>query len=546
VSTTGYLNWLANRGLRTSTNPQTVAIFDTGYDDGSAPAGDHHPDLENPERLLALESQGNFVFSPSTPEIEDRRGHGTFVAGIITGGPPAAGATDTQGFRLGTGIAPDVKLVAVQLFDSNSTCSPRSGLGDEPPNNLGNAITFSRVTSTGADKALSANHSWNTVETTYTNIAKLFDDRVLDAAPGTAGTQAMLMVVAAGNNGKLGVNTVLAPATAKNVISAGATQNYRPSTQAGAPTNSCTNPTISFPEEFTREANNIAEVSAFSSQGPAFGRLGLGLPLAHTVFIAPTVVAPGGRVFSATPFQSTAYACSNLCRVEWPASSYYTFSSGTSFSAPVATGVAALLRKWFLDQGVSNPAPSLIKADLISTATDLGSALGGDYRPSHRQGWGRVNLDRATDPTVARFYVNENAGLAVSTGIERSWTRTIDSDGRDTLIVLAWSDPSSPITAGHPPVVNDLRLRVDLVGGNLSWYGNNFGENIDGNDNGYSHPYVTAASAASDTMNNVEAIFIPAGTFSPGRQIQIRVTGANVPQGPQKFSVYAYNVRLSS
>src|SRR5215213_5235257 len=53
VSTTGYLTWLANRGLRTSTNPQTVAIFDTGYDDGSPPAGDHHPDLENPERLLA-------------------------------------------------------------------------------------------------------------------------------------------------------------------------------------------------------------------------------------------------------------------------------------------------------------------------------------------------------------------------------------------------------------------------------------------------------------------------------------------------------------
>jgi Subtilase family len=402
------------------------------------------------------------------------------------------------------------------------------------------------VTSTGADKALSANHSWNTDENIYNNLAKLLDDRVVDAAPATAGAQAMLMVVSAGNNGKFGQNTVLAPATAKNVLSAGATQNYRPSTQAGAPTNSCANPSISFPEEFTREANNIAEVGAFSSQGPVFGRLGLGLPLAHTVFIAPTVVAPGGRVFSATPFQSTAYACSNLCRVEWPASSFYTFSSGTSFSAPVVTGVAALLRKWFLDRGVSNPAPSLIKADVIATATDLGPSLGGDYRPSYRQGWGRVNLDRATDAAVARFYVNENAGLSVTTGIERSWTRTIDSDGRDTLIVLVWSDPSSPETNGHPPVINDLRLRVDLVGGNLSWYGNNFGENIDGNDNGYSHPYVTASSAASDAMNNVEAIFIPAGTFSPGRQIQIRVTGANVPQGPQKFSVYAYNVRLSS
>jgi hypothetical protein len=43
-----YLTWLSNRGLRTASNQQTVAVFDTGYDDGTGPAGAHHPDLENP------------------------------------------------------------------------------------------------------------------------------------------------------------------------------------------------------------------------------------------------------------------------------------------------------------------------------------------------------------------------------------------------------------------------------------------------------------------------------------------------------------------
>lgn len=87
---------------------------------------------------------------------------------------------------------------------------------------------------------------------------------------------------------------------------------------------------------------------------------------------------------------------------------------------------------------------------------------------------------------------------------------------------------------------------MDLVGGNQAWQGNNFRENVDGIDDGYSHRYTTTETVLSDTMNNVEAIFIPAGTFPAGSQIKIRVIGSRVLQGSQKFALYAYNVRLGS
>ncbi|HEX2643254.1 MAG TPA: hypothetical protein VHU81_09690, partial [Thermoanaerobaculia bacterium] len=70
----GYLQWLASRGLLPGPFPQTVALFDIGYDDGSGPEGNHHPDLENPERLV---DAWNFV--NNTPFVPDPRGHGTMV-----------------------------------------------------------------------------------------------------------------------------------------------------------------------------------------------------------------------------------------------------------------------------------------------------------------------------------------------------------------------------------------------------------------------------------------------------------------------------------
>jgi hypothetical protein len=517
-----------------------VAVFDTGYDDGTGITGSHHPDLETPDRLVDV---GNYMFTPTTQATEDHRGHGTMVAGIIAGDGTRSGTRDAQGFYLGTGIAPDARLVAVQVMDNTASCVPRQIFG-YPPTQIGSAISFARVNASGGDKALIGNHSWNVAARRYDAIARLFDERVIDGDSSVAGAQAMTMIVAAGNDGSEGTNTVASPATAKNVIAVGATQSYRPSLESGAPPNQC-DPSV--PATLTQEANNVAAVSAFSSRGPEFTRGGQGTKQAHLIRIKPDLVAPGGRVFSTVPYQAeVTYTCGNLCRRYWPASDYHSYSSGTSFAAPVVSGVAALARKWFLDRGTS-PSPSLLKAALIATATDLGPASGGDYRPSHKFGWGRIDLNRLTDSSVARFYANENAGFALITGAEKSWTRTIDNPAKPVFMTLVWSDPPSPDSSGYPPLINDLRLSVELVGGNSAWHGNNFEENFGSTENGYSHHYNKAAASKVDSINTVESVFIPANTFSPGAKIIVRVKGTTVSTvAGQKFSVYAYNVRFGS
>ena len=121
------------------------------------------------------------------------------------------------------------------------------------------------------------------------------------------------------------------------------------------------------------------------------------------------------------------------------------------------------------------------------------------------------------------------------------------------MIVLAWSDPASSTSTStsQVPLYNDLHLTVEAVGASLYWKGNNFYENIDGYDNGFSYPYALGgAPLINDTMNNVEAIFVPPHWFWFGQKIIIRVTGINIhgplPNPSQKFSLYGYNVRLGS
>ena len=532
-----YLSWLGSRNLLLSLGetPTTVAVFDTGFDDGSGVNGSHHPDLAG--RLVA---EKNYVFNRDTEALEDTRGHGTMVAGIIAGKGTAAATKDRQGYFLGTGIAPESKLVAVQVMDTGTypVCRPKAGFGT-PPDNIGAAIAFAR-----SNGAVIGNHSWNLVPVTYDAMAQLFDKRVIDAIPAPENTtlEPMTMVVAAGNSGKLTTSTIQSPAVAKNVITVGATQSYRPSSQDQAPPNACTHPALNT-APFTREANNIGEVSAFSSRGEPFTPLGQPGVRLHTVRIKPDLVAPGGRVFSTIPYDSTYYKCSNLCRPAWPQGQYYSISSGTSFAAPVVSGTAALAVEWFRNQIPSaNPSPSLIKAALIATAQDLGLDPGQDHRPSRDFGWGRVNLDRLTDQ-VKRFFVTDAGTGGLTTGQAVAWTKTVDQPGKETLIALVWSDPASPTSSGPAPLVNDLRLKVELAGSTVSWWGNNFRENIVGDDNGYSYRYAAANAGKVDSKNTVETVFIPANTFTAGQRLTLRISGTSVQAGTQRFAVYAYNLR---
>lgn len=531
-----YRDWLNGRGLLNLSHQHVVAMVDTGYDDGSAPSTQitHHPDLESPERLDGIKR-----YSGAGTTGHDPFGHGTMVAGIIAGdGFTGTGGADSQTLNYGTGTAPGVKLYVAKFAPDKL-----QDLGDQ-----GLALAESRTRPDGTDRAFIVNQSWNMLDgganlplNDYEERARFFDARVLDANLNQSGMQPMTIVFSAGNfrdlcNG-LEWDTVASPATAKNVISVGATDSYRPQPDPPIDCRPC--PSFAGRPK-NDDASHIGNLADFSSRGKFFGTSG---PYVHWTRVKPDLVAPGNRVFSTVPYQASAYPSGsgvNGCQAFYPDPpvTYHTYGAGTSFSAPVVSGVAALAREWFLDRSTS-PSPSLVKAALIATADDLGDKGNnpGDHRPSPRYGWGRVNLDRLTD-AVPKWYKSDTPSLAVTTGQSRNWTRTVSSGSRATYIVLVWSDQPTAVNGdSQVNLVNDLLLKVN--GG--TWRGNLFNEVL-GTDNGYSYKF-TVGTGGQDTINNVEAVFIPAGTFASGEAINLTVSGENVPTiGGQQFALYAYNV----
>jgi hypothetical protein len=541
VSGTGYRSWLSARSLLSASNMPLVAVFDSGYDDGEGPAGLHHPDLENPERLYTTK-----VFAGTF--MADRSGHGTLVAGIIVGDGTAGiggGATDSQGYTLGLGIAPSARLVAIKILDQDPTTCQTSTFPTD------NDTLKKEAACARAWGASVGNQSWNSPVSLgqYTESSMTLDQLVIDARPAGLsdvagcpsplafnGEQSMAMVFSAGNFGFITSlnterpNSIGPPATAKNVITVGATGGDRTTlTCSGLP--------------YLNEG--IGQVAQFSSRGRKFGP---GLTPLHSTPIKPDVVAPGVHVFSTVPYQASTYSCPFACQQYYPASplTYHTYANGTSFAAPAVTGAAALASKWFKDRYV-DASPSLIKAALIATADDM--VDNNDHRPSYKFGWGRVNLDRLTSARK-RFFQTDDAGIDLMTGEQWSWTRTIENPADDALIVLAWSDPACNAIGTSQcnlnPLINDLDLAVEAVSTTSFWRGNNFAENKTGADTGYSHRFTSSSDPVlHDGTNNVEAIFIPRNTLAAGQKLTIRIVGANVPQGPQKWAVYAYNLNMT-
>jgi Subtilase family len=545
-----YRDWLSSRGLLTNLSQQEVAVLDVGFDNGKAP-GDpgHHPDFENACRL-----EGAGVYSGSTLNLFDKQGHGTMVAGIIAGdGQHAPFSTDAQGFYPGSGIAPGAKIFAYKITTTGDLSLIEQGLN------------AARTQSTGADRALIVNQSWNeskidqnssavVPDPTYTLKAQTFDFRVRDASTAVSGDQPMTIVFSAGNHayncvtGQIGWNSVSSPAVAKNVIAVGATESYRPAPQPPLACSGCFG-SDGLPNGRPPDVNatNVNAVANFSGRGVYFAKAP-SQALAHNTRIKPDLVAPGVRVSSIVPYNSVSYdiqtfftGCAKYYSYPSTTNTYHSYGSGTSFAAPVVSGVAAIARKWFQSLG-TNASPSLIKAALIATADSLGNSglPGHDHRPSPLYGWGRVNLARLTD-SVQRFFASASDLTSVGTGGTYLYNLRVSNPALPVYVVLVWDDPPAGTVGTQPALVNDLSLNV---GGGL-WRGNMFNENMAGVDDSYSYRFNVGVST-NDAVNNVEAVFLPPATFTSGQAVPVRVTGVNVPQGNaqgrQPFSVYAYNL----
>lgn len=364
---------------------QIVCVADTGLDKGSDT--DVHEAFAG--RVRQLYPWGRIKLKA----VDDLDGHGTHVCGSVLG----KGQHGSQGLLEGT--APAAELIVQSLF-SGFNALKQPSLGGIPKTNL-NPL-FDQAYEAGA--RIHTN-SWGS-PLPSTMIQRPYDGRAESVDLFVWEHQDMTVLFAAGNDGQdvdldgkldgtVNVRSLGAEASAKNCITVGATENYRPDLVSG-------NLKLAYtyggfwskryavnPLRDDHMANNPEGLAAFSSRGPtAENRL------------KPDIVAPGTAILS-TRSQNKKY----LATVSTAGDSgddKYMYLSGTSMATPLVAGCCAVLREVLLENGyrdeqngIKNPTGSLIKALLINGAVPIkGQYMPDDIgdEPNPHSGFGRVDL----------------------------------------------------------------------------------------------------------------------------------------------------------
>jgi hypothetical protein len=247
-------------------------------------------------------------------------------------------------------------------------------------------------------------------------------------------------------------------------------------------------------------------LAGFSSTGPTDdGR------------IKPDIVAPGVNTFSTTNNNG------------------YARFSGTSMSAPNATGAMALLTQIHanLNFGARMRAAT-IKAIVIQTALEAGPNEGPDYR----FGWGLLNASGAASLIQsAAFNPSVVQERSINSGQTIDIPIVVGGDGTQPLkVTMAWTDPAG--TPGPrqndnrtPMLVNDLDIRILRSGVQFQPWTLNADLPAD------------AALAGDNIRDNVEQILIK--NAAPGAYtIRISHKGTTLrPAGSQAFSLVSQFVQ---
>jgi hypothetical protein len=243
---------------------------------------------------------------------------------------------------------------------------------------------------------------------------------------------------------------------------------------------------------------NDDSMTSFSSWGPTDdGRM------------KPDISAPGcqsggdGGVTSCSGSSNTGYT--SLC--------------GTSMASPTVTGCCSLLLQDFRNQfaGLPDPRNSTLKVLLAHNAQDRGNP-----GPDYQFGYGSVRIKDTIDFMRTGGFVEAETGH----GAFVDYNVTVAPGTPVLKATLAWDDPPASPLAGSA-LVNDLDVVAIAPGGgttHLAWTLNPL------------NPAANAVQTAPNRRDNLEQVFVTspaAGTWT------IRVSGFNVPQGPQKFSLAA-------
>lgn len=485
---------------------QTIGFLDTGVDDGLfARTGGT---ATCPPHLTSA-SGCRLVFSADTSDDhlylgrrgDDLHGHGTLVTSIAAGLTTGVPGRDFAGWAFTQGVASGAKVAMSRFMaDSQKGCgdgyaryvggqwlgNPVYGLPYSLVE-LGSSIMLPDQT-VASPSARLFNHSWNdrpenpggADATLYNEKAILLDNatrklssvgfnfgstgwRYADAAPS-------LHIVSAGNypqptpNGSADptLRMVTAPGNAKNVITVGATSGLNQETfVVGEGCTSCYYcPSCAY---------NQCDHAVDARRVEDFSRIGY-----PNLRLKPDLVAPGTRVYGRrSALRNDACNYNSQCSFDLAGDSQFAWDYGTSFSAPVVTGAAALVDEWLIGLAAKKPSPALVKAVLIASATNLRSSTNcalSDIKPAPNkyQGWGGAALDRLFRAASTYYYKEQNDpavqdGSLLTPTTETPWTKqlTVVDPTKPVSIALVWTDRAGDTkVATLQNLVNDLNLEV--------------------------------------------------------------------------------------
>ncbi|MBR6463089.1 S8 family serine peptidase [bacterium] len=403
----------------------------------------------------------------------DLNGHGTHVSGSVLG----TGSFYSQY----AGMAPDASLYFICCGDSgNGIALPVEkdvkGAYDAGARIMSNSWGNHR------------NGNYDTTSVMWDGFASKYPD--------------MLILFSAGNDNE-SINTennstLSSTASCKNVLTVAAAESYRSDSGTYGDLFGAREGSVFYRDRvaFPSDGNNQG-MAMFSSRGPTTdGRA------------KPDICAPGTLIES-TESIFDSYNKGNRSR-------YYTQMSGTSMSTPLTAGACADILQFLIENGVEKPSSALVKAVLINGARTMGT---GQYKnvveipdisPNCVNGFGHVNLKESVDPESGELFFFE--GSLKNTGDEATYTFEKRWSGPANF-TLCWTDATGSISA-QKALVNDLDLTVTV------------------DETTY---LPNGLESGSDSINNVEKFHMD--VFPTGNNIEVKIKGANIMKGPQKFAL---------
>jgi hypothetical protein len=402
---------------------QIVGIADTGLDTGNTAT--MHPDFAG--RVKALQAWARIG------DASDPVGHGTHTAGSLAGDGSywtanisGAGSctASCNASKAPKGMAPKSQIVFQSIADANGNLV---GIPDDPGSLFGSAYDLgARVHSDsyGIDSA----GEYDAFAFLVDRFEQSHPDMLLAFAAGNAG-------VDGNHDGKVDLGSIGSPATAKDVLAVGASEDSRGANFTSGEFATSGSPiprysTYGFDFGFTTApiandtmSNNAEGMAAFSSRGPTTdGRIkpditaiGTHVLSTRSSLIAPSDVEQPSHYWSLIEHASSA---GSPTTPDYPAgnglTARYAFDGGTSMATPLAAGIAADLRQYLTTvKGFQSPSASLLKAALTAGAHEMQGQYGSvqndvDSRPDNNEGWGRVDLAGTVAPAgVTTSFVDD-------------------------------------------------------------------------------------------------------------------------------------------